>query len=162
MKKGISKISIILIIVIIGLIIAGVASIVTVSLSSPKIITVKALESVEKQIIKQIQTNKVVEKGKKVNLNGEAKLNIEIPAQTKQMLELFGLGSLIDVVNGYKYNVDSLTDVKNRNAENTLELVAPNGKSLEFKNKVINKSIRFDVIEVYLNENKINHILNAF
>ncbi|MGL4912978.1 MAG: YraN family protein [Romboutsia sp.] len=30
------------------------------------------------------------------------------------------------------------------------------------KNNLYNKKIRFDVIEVYLNEDKINHIVNAF
>lgn len=30
------------------------------------------------------------------------------------------------------------------------------------KNNLYNIPIRFDVIEVYLNENKINHIVNAF
>lgn len=31
-----------------------------------------------------------------------------------------------------------------------------------FKNKLYSTSIRFDVIEVYLKDNKINHIVNAF
>lgn len=30
------------------------------------------------------------------------------------------------------------------------------------KNNLYNKKIRFDVIEVYLKENKVNHIINAF
>ncbi len=30
------------------------------------------------------------------------------------------------------------------------------------KNKFMDKAVRFDVIEVYLNENKINHIIGAF
>ena len=31
-----------------------------------------------------------------------------------------------------------------------------------YKNNLYNTPIRFDVIEIYLNENKINHIVNAF
>lgn len=31
-----------------------------------------------------------------------------------------------------------------------------------YKNNLYNTPIRFDVIEIYLNENRINHIVNAF
>ena len=30
------------------------------------------------------------------------------------------------------------------------------------RNNLYNESMRFDVIEIYLNENKLNHIVNAF
>ena len=59
--------------------------------------------------------------------------------------------------NTLKYGMpsESITKSKINKIKNT-------AKYYLYKNKVINKSIRFDVIEVYLNENKINHIVNAF
>lgn len=43
-----------------------------------------------------------------------------------------------------------------------MKKITDTAKYYIFKNNLNNVPIRFDVIEVYLNENKVNHIVNAF
>ncbi len=43
-----------------------------------------------------------------------------------------------------------------------IKKITNTAKYYVFKNNLNNVPIRFDVIEVYLNENKVNHIVNAF
>ena len=43
-----------------------------------------------------------------------------------------------------------------------IKKIVDTSKYYIYRNNLCNIPIRFDVIEIYLNENKINHIVNAF
>ncbi len=150
MKKGLSKISIILV-ALFAVTMITVLLIGTGIFNTPKQAAKKTLNSVKQILIKNVKAReKRVEDiiKNKVHLEGEADFKIDFPEKSQEILADFGVDKLIKALNDYTYEINATTDMKNDKANLVLGIKNQEGKKICFETLYNNKETYLNIEDV--------------
>lgn len=118
-NKRISKISIILIVVVVSLIIGSVIFLLRYA-NSPKQIVKYMLSNISDSLIEIVDKRSDISdriSKEKFQLQGNLDVSLEFPSQTKLMMEYLGLNPLINLINSANISVDLKTDIVGKKAD---------------------------------------------